>query len=530
MLFCIFQGKSFDSQFEFARDSQSIGAKIILSFHKLMLLLTKKYNKLADFEVSLQLYMLLLKDLFTCNSATKLEGFNFDDFVHPDFIADNLFKVHSQKNLDDKSAKNVINLNERIVNESIATCFRQNILVPANEYELHIRLHWLIKFYTDIRTHLIEGQKRCTASILNAIGLNLSPFGYQSFDSPALQSSRELPVSQRYGRTFTDDLGPAFFKHSSSECTYNFYVLATPEKDQIQKREVGFLHSKSLKLVQQLGLAQTKSISDLFAALISSLLLEHKNEIDPFVVEQTYGSESNPKKKQKTSDVGDTPSTIIKRRYIMKPMDLYKRHFGVLIFNILHRPEFRFSSVDSFLLFFKEYVDSEFKGGKSKPKSSPKQKKSMTMAEALVSNPAHAPTTSPESSESPSGNSKLIAHSSSQHSIKWVSEDSYPIAETSLHFNFSPEETVVGKFSQAVYSFLGFHSKAGNFIGKTFNFSTDKPLIWQDFLAFCVLCIHNTKTAEEAIQMIRNRGGRADSSFPKDGFVYMVNSTGEQVP
>ena len=515
----MFQGKSFESQFEFAEDSQSIGSKIILSFGQLIQLLLDKYKGLSNFNVNLQLYMLLLKHVFLFQRSTQDADFDFDDFVSPDDRKD-FSSLFDFPNINEEPASKRSSVMADIESQrtsSLQTCFKQNILVPANEYELHIRLHWLIKFLTNVRTHFVEGQKRTTAAILNSIGLNLCAFGYESFAFPApqhrLQRIIQVDKVKVFKKIFKEDLGTSFFRHSGSSCPYIFYALATEEARELKKPEVVCLHAKSLKLVQQSALAQNKSISDLFAGLIRYLLSHHDEEIDPFVV-----FDSNTRKRQKLDDGMAAPRSEFLDRYIMKEMDLFKRHYSHLIFNTLHRPEFRFPSITEFLVIFREYVHSEYKGDKKK-KGKPDK---MKMADALSAGPDAATKDS----------SKRVAIDDSQSKAmkEWLDPETYPLVERALHYQFPDKDTNVGSFSQEVYAFLGFHPKAGNFIAKTYNFSSETPLIWQDFIAFLVLTVHNSSSACDVIHMIENRGKRYDEFFPQDSFVYMRNATGQAVP
>ena len=488
--------------------------------------LETRFKNLVSFKGILDLYMILLRAYF----KKHLHSFKFEDYFDPetDDEGEEAFEIKIDPSLTGKHKHLAMQERDKKIAEAMERCWKQNIIVPADEHELCVRLHWLIKASLGVRVNFAEGQKRNLASVLNSIGLNISAFGYESFATPSPEDRLDVvrisadQQTTNYRSVFKGQLGNAFFGHAATPCYYRFYAAASLPETELFTRELTVaLFDKSRALVKQSNMAQSKAVSDLFIDLINHLVEEHVNEIHPFVSKTTLITDNTPKK-QKKDDGTFIATSVCRTTYLMKDMELYKKHCSILIHKTLHGSQFTFPSIVQFLEVFYKCAEGAFF-----EKEKPSAKKSMSMREAVLDEDTKEQGTSRKENPTEEDASRSAP---TKPLTEWLDPETYPEVERATKWYFPAEELQATKLSPEAVAYLGFHSKAGNFVGRTETFSFETPNIWQDFLSFFVLTVHNKQTATNVKWMIKNRGGRDDHGYPQTGLIYVVNPMGQSAP
>ena len=456
------QGDKFDDVYEFgfeiASESPDDGNRALVLFHEILSILKGYYESLTSLPKKLELYFILLD----CCSQM---------FLHKS-LSDLKFPESYQIQGDDG------------YEATIQEVFDRAVMIPANEYELSIRIHFLIQAVTNVRNHFIEGQVRSFAATLNDCGVHVKKDGYESFcflPEKFRAVPKAIPLDMMgtaYSNLFSDYIGQKqLYLNSGRNCSYKVYCVADYGRDDtpvLSKEQVGIANEMSLYHILQASKNTEKQFNDLFQALVHTHLLEqHPNEL---CVVTEHGTE--------------------------KHFPTWRKHLFFLIFGILSDHYTGFNQVNEFLKNFREHVISQSKD--------PKVYGDVYKQSLLTSPPVASSTVADVETAQAVTNQE-----------PWVSPDSYPEIEKATSYYFDPLD--IGKSSE-YFSFFGFHKEMGFFADYCLAYSSKKPAPWNDFLNYITLCVNSRNGAEVFDTILSNDGSRIEQGFPKKKFVY--NSDG----
>lgn len=500
------QGTHFPKQFKYATDIVDDNEKVIVLFDLILDILDHHYAGLSKFPQLLGLYFILLNHVFEQKSLV-LRDIKCPGVPQPD-----------EENSDDEAETTSNSLSP----EDMQVLFSSNLIVPANEAELCIRVHFLVKALFGPKLSFAEGQKRSVSAGLNSIGMKLNRDGFNSFS--CCPTSWRIPLTNRPSKPSTgsrekvyiSNLNENYFQFSKKKTKYHFYFC--PEDGVVKKEKALHLKGKSLELQSQHQKTEQRIFLDVCKFLVESLL-SRTDELCPYLKVDSSVANKDNSKKQKTDSVKE------------KPFDLWKCHFSHLIYKELKKKEHSmFATTALFLQIFEKYVDDEIvnqensEKKKANAKRTPK-KESKAGKKKDPSETTHVITRSKDirncflkEDGDPVGD--MVKDPNPTTGRPWLSIHSYPVEEIAEKRYFGANM----KKSPDFYAFVGFNRFHSHFRESTVtSFPNESPKDWRVFLYYSMLTVHSKKTIGMFIRLLNNNGERALHNLPKQGFVHNPN-------